>query len=67
MDHEWGYCDLCRAEIVLCGKCGNNCCNGSYGTLPDGTQCDECPEAYRIQDKGWKFRDRAALSAPLNI
>lgn len=33
-------------------KCGNNCCNGSYGKLPDESQCDACPDAYAMQEKG---------------
>ncbi len=39
--------------MVICGKCGNNCCNGGYGTLPDGSKCDACPSAYDMQDKGY--------------
>lgn len=40
------YCSLCRYEIVVCPKCGNNTCNGGYGTI-DGQECDVCPDAYR--------------------
>jgi hypothetical protein len=36
----------------MCGKCGNNCCNGGYGTLEDGSTCDMCPSAYDLQDQG---------------
>jgi hypothetical protein len=38
--------------MVVCGKCQNNCCNGGYGTLPDGSTCDACPSAYDMQENG---------------
>lgn len=38
-------CDHCGHEVVICGKCGNNTCNGGYGTV-EGTDCDQCPSAY---------------------
>lgn len=50
-EHSWFECELCGPS-VRCGKCGNNCCNGGYGTLADGTQCDACPEAYEMQECG---------------
>lgn len=49
--HRWGYCDLCEVDIVYCGKCGNNCCNGGYGVV-DGETCDACPSAYQQQSTG---------------
>lgn len=49
--HRWDYCDLCEVEIVMCGKCGNNCCNGGYGEV-DGKKCDACPSAYELQALG---------------
>lgn len=48
--HHWDNCDLC-GRMVVCGKCGNNCCNGGYGTV-DGAQCDACPSAYALQGAG---------------
>lgn len=51
--HQWFVCELC-GPAVRCGKCGNNCCNGGYGTLPDGSSCDECPSAYEKQNLEWK-------------
>jgi hypothetical protein len=51
--HEIQYCTQCQTDMIVCGKCGNNCCNGGYGTLPDGTKCDACPEAYKLQDEMW--------------
>lgn len=54
--HQWFDCEMCGAS-VLCGLCGNNCCNGGYGTLPDGTTCHACPSAYAVQDGGPPTRD----------
>jgi hypothetical protein len=50
--HFWDYCTHCDRRMVRCGKCGNNSCNGGYGTLADGSQCDACPSAYDKQDRG---------------
>ena len=47
-EHTWFECPLCGLA-VRCGKCGNNCCNGGFGELPDGSQCDACPSAYDKQ------------------
>lgn len=51
--HFVSYCEHCERRIVICGKCGNNTCNGGYGEVigPEpGTMipCDECPAAYEI-------------------
>lgn len=51
IEHKWAECQMC-GPMVVCGTCGNNCCNGGYGTLPDGTQCPDCESAYQMQDKG---------------
>lgn len=48
--HRWDECPLC-GPMVTCGKCGNNCCNGGYGTF-EGATCDACPSAYDMQDEG---------------
>lgn len=45
--HFWEYCDLCEHDVVICGKCGNNTCNGGYGTVDD-KECDACPSAYEM-------------------
>lgn len=47
MEHYWKYCDHCEMEIVICGKCGNNTCNGGYGTY-NNKECDKCEEAYNL-------------------
>jgi len=49
-EHYWSECEMC-GPTVICGKCGNNCCNGGYGELPDGTTCDACPSAHEKCDK----------------
>ena len=49
--HYWDTCEMC-GRMVVCGKCGNNCCNAGYGTLPTGLECDACPSAYDMQDRG---------------
>jgi hypothetical protein len=46
--HRVEYCSHCERGMVVCGKCGNNTCNGGYGTLPDGKDCDACPSAYEM-------------------
>jgi hypothetical protein len=48
-DHFWSECDLC-GPMVICGNCGNNCCNGGFGTLSDGSACSECESAYDKQN-----------------
>lgn len=51
VDHKWSYCGLCEADVVLCGTCGNNCCNGGYGSI-GGKDCPDCPSAYETQERG---------------
>lgn len=41
------YCETCERDAVVCGKCGNNTCNGGHGKLKDGTECDQCEGAYQ--------------------
>lgn len=43
------WCDFCEVYYVVCPKCGNNCCNGGHGTLPNGRECKVCPAAYEYQ------------------
>lgn len=45
-NHKFAYCSHCKTAMIVCGKCGNNCCNG--GTKPECP--DGCSEAYEIQD-----------------
>lgn len=59
--HFWEECPMC-GPMVICGKCGNNCCNGGYGEVigperaDDGSvvmiTCDACPSAYEMQKLG---------------
>jgi hypothetical protein len=40
--HSWSFCSMCHCAMVLCGHCGNNCCNGG-----SGDNCpDNCASAY---------------------
>lgn len=55
IEHRWAFCDLCADEMVICGQCGNNCCNGCYGEI-DGKPCDACPSAYDKQDREYSAR-----------
>lgn len=50
--HFWSYCSHCEDTMVVCGKCGNNCCNGGHGEMAPGLQCDACPSAYEMQEQG---------------
>lgn len=54
IEHHWSICFMC-GPVVICGACGNNCCNGTYGTAPGGLHgsCTYCPSAYEMQDKQW--------------
>jgi hypothetical protein len=60
------YCTFCEDVYVYCPKCGNNCCNGTYGTIQrwneekmelEEVDCDVCQQAYEYQDRarreGW--------------
>ena len=46
-EHYWSYCEHCDHDVVICGKCGNNTCNGGYGEV-DAKECDTCPSAYEL-------------------
>ena len=48
------HCEQCETYMVICPKCGNNCCNGGYGKV-DGKTCDICTLAYQYQDLFWKY------------
>jgi len=53
MKFIWKWCDLCECMMVICPKCGNNCCNGGYGKDIMGEECDVCELAYQFQDLGY--------------
>ena len=36
-----GYCEMCNHMAVMCGRCGNNGCNGGAGQI-DGENCPTC-------------------------
>ena len=52
--HSWEYCDHCGHDVVICGRCGNNTCNGGYGTVNE-KDCPDCPSAYNLYLKGAIF------------
>lgn len=43
--HYWSHCPTCKEQVIFCGTCGNNCCNGGYGEI-DGKECPDCQSAY---------------------
>lgn len=47
----WEFCDHCECDVLICGTCGNNCCNGGHGEV-DGNPCPDCDAAYAEQAKG---------------
>ncbi len=47
MIHYKKYCNLCFEDIVVCGNCGNNTCNGGQGFV-NGSPCPDCNSAYDI-------------------
>ena len=47
INHTWEYCDFCQHDVVICGACGNNTCNGGSGTV-DGKPCEHCDDAYKM-------------------
>lgn len=49
LPHRLDECPMCGTHVV-CGFCGNNCCNGSSGRQVNGADCD-CEEAYAQQAK----------------
>lgn len=66
IEHRWSECEMC-GPMVICGKCGNNACNGGYGTLPNGSQCDACPSAYTKQDEEYEAMAKSSDSGTLVI
>ena len=49
--HTPGYCEQCHTTMLYCKTCGNNNCNGGYGTVdgtynPDSDPCPDCPDCY---------------------
>jgi hypothetical protein len=44
LKHRWEWCPRC-GPMVVCGKCGNNMCNG-------GSYCEACESAFQLQRDG---------------
>lgn len=50
------WCDHCERETTICGRCGNNTCNGGHGVEigpePGAViECRACPGAYEFDAK----------------
>lgn len=53
--HYWMFCSSCNTDVVICGTCGNNCCNGGNGTIIKGgveIECPDCDSAYDYYYRG---------------
>ena len=56
--HTLAHCLGCDSDIVRCGTCNNNCCNGSKGPNPGiDMSCPDCDDAYEDQTAYWKDPD----------
>lgn len=52
--YKFEWCSLCRVYFLRCPKCGNNSCNGGWGSIDGGQgNCDECPKCYELEKK-WR-------------
>jgi hypothetical protein len=65
-NHRWSFCNTCDQMVVICGTCGNNCCNGGHGEvigLEPGTTmpCPACDSAYEMQSNGLSEAVRETL------
>lgn len=63
-NHTWRYCTLCECEMVICGTCGNNCCNGGSGEV-DGKPCPDCDSAYAMQYERWEQQQATREGRPM--
>lgn len=45
---------MCQCMMVVCGRCGNNSCNGGYGIMPYGEDCYACKSAHEMMDEGYE-------------
>ncbi len=57
--HYFSYCEHCDRQVVICGSCGNNTCNGGYGEVMSSTpgetmQCPDCSSAYDMDQSQFK-------------
>jgi len=68
MEFKVKWCGLCRGNMIICPKCGNNGCNGGSGIMDkDGNAlewndtetesfpCDVCSLAYQYQKLYWEM------------
>jgi hypothetical protein len=59
--HHIKYCDICEEDTAVCGKCGNNCCNGGVGEIigpnpGELIKCDACNSAYELHNQSNKVK-----------
>lgn len=64
--HKAAYCEHCQDTTIICGNCGNNCCNGGYGEVPGPEpytmmQCPHCKDAYNIFYELYKKEDNGNI------
>ena len=52
----WSWCNLCNAPCIICPKCGNNTCNGGYGSI-NGETCEVCGLAYQFEREATTYDD----------
>lgn len=64
--HRIAYCALCDCQMVICGTCGNNSCNGGHG-LVDGHDCPDCDSAYELQSTLEPLSEAAAAALALGL
>jgi hypothetical protein len=55
--HKFWFCKTCKRPTIICGYCGNNCCNGGCGgyklvekSIKYIPCIDNCKEAYEISE-----------------
>ncbi len=61
MGHYWAFCPHCQLNVVYCGTCHNNTCNGGYGTI-DNKPCPDCKSAYAEYDKNFLKANQNEIS-----
>ena len=61
LQFKWEWCPDCEIWMVICPKCGNNCCNGSYGPIIATEDvrhtCEVCPLVYQYQNAVARYCD----------
>ena len=63
--HYFSYCDHCERQVVICGSCGNNTCNGGYGEVTSTSNCTDF-QARRAQIRYRDENGKVKLTHTLN-